>query len=412
MHPSITRRAAVFAAALACAAAAGAQQGQTIKIAWIDPMSGAAATAVGQLKAAQLLAEEFNRKGTSGVRFEVLAFDSKLSPPEAVAALRSAIDQGVQYVLHGVGSGVSLALIEALERHNARNKGKEVIYFNHGAIDPELTNEKCSYWHFRVDAHGGMKVATVTTYLKDLPEAKKIYLFNQNYAHGQQVSQAARQMLKEKRPDMAIVGDDLVPLLQVRDFSPYVAKIRQSGADSVMTGNWGTDFSLFVRALQDAGLHQVKLYTYYGHEVGNPTVLASSPDVKAYSISYAHHNMGEPIASILREFKQRTGEDFTQTSLYNSFALLDAAFAQTGSTDPVKVAAALEGMRINSFNGAIHMRKEDHQLQQGMYVTQWQKAGGQYTYDSENTGYTFVPIKYIAPEQASTPTTCQMKRPS
>jgi len=412
MHPFITRRAAVFAAALACAAAAGAQQGQTVKIAWIDPMSGAAALAVNQLKASQLLAEEFSRKGASGVRFEVLSFDSKLSPTEAVAALRSAIDQGVQYVMHGVGSSVSLALVEALERHNARNKGREVLYFNHGAIDPELTNEKCSYWHFRVDAHGGMKVATVTTYLQDLPEAKKIYLFNQNYAHGQQVSKAARQMLKEKRPDMEIVGDDLIPLLQVRDFAPYVAKIRQSGADAIMTGNWGTDFSLFVRALQDAGLHQVKLYTYYGHDAGNPTVLASSPDVKAYSISYAHHNMGEPIASILQEFKKRTGEDFTQTSIYHSFALLDAAFAQTASTDPVQVAAALEGMQITSFNGAIHMRKEDHQLQQGMYVTQWQKTSAQYPRDAENTGYTFAPVQYIDPAQASTPTTCRMKRPA
>jgi len=256
-----------------------------------------------------------------------------------------------------------------------------------------------------------MKVAAITTWLKYLPEAKKIYLFNQNYAHGQQVSRAAKEMLRQKRPDMEIVGDDLVPLLQVRDFAPYVAKIRQSGADSILTGNWGTDFSLFVKALQDAGLHHVKLYTYYGHDLGNPTVLASSPDVQAYSVSYAHHNMGGPIAPILQEFKKRTGEDFTQTSIYNSFALLDAAFAKTASTNPAKVAAALEDMKISSFNGEIQMRRQDHQLQQGMYITQWQKAGGEYAYDAENTGHVFAPVKYIEAAQASTPSICNMKRP-
>ena len=46
----------------------------------------------------------------------------------------------------------TLAIMDALEKHNARNKGKEVLYLNYAAVDPDLTNSKCSYWHFRLDA--------------------------------------------------------------------------------------------------------------------------------------------------------------------------------------------------------------------------------------------------------------------
>jgi len=226
--------------ALACATGAMAQKGETVKVAWIDPLSGLmAALGSNQLKSLQYIAEELNKGTASGVKFEIIGIDNKLSPQETTAALRSAMDQGVRYVFQGNGSGPALAIMDALEKHNARNKGKEVVYLNYAAVDPDLTNSKCSYWHFRLDADTSMKMEALTTYMKDVPEVKKVYLINQNYSHGQQVSKYAKEMLKRKRPDVEIVGDDFSPLAQVRDFAPYIAKIKQSGADSVITGNWG-----------------------------------------------------------------------------------------------------------------------------------------------------------------------------
>jgi len=322
------------------------------------------------------------------------------------------MDQGARYVIQGNGSGAALAIIDALEKHNARNKGQELLYINHGAVDPDLTNSQCSYWHFRMDADTSMKMEALTTYMKDEPSIKKLYLINQNYSHGQQVSRFAKDMLKAKRPDIEIVGDDFSPLAQVRDFAPYVAKIKASGADSVITGNWGTDLSLLIKAANDAGLHQVKFYTYYAAGGGAPTALAASGDVQVYAVGYGHYNMGPPIDALMDEYKKRFNDDFTQTSIYHDFAVLDAAFAKTGSTEPAKVAAALEGMRLTSFNGEIAIRKDDHQIQQGLYIVKWQKADAKYPYDAENTGYTLAPIRHIEAAQASTPTTCQMKRPA
>ena len=397
---------------LASASGAFAQKGETVKIAWLDPLSGLmAAVGTNQLRTTQFLAEEFNKKNAAGVKFEVIGIDNKLSPQETTSALRSAMDQGARYVMQGNGSGPALAIIDALEKHNARNPGKEVIYLNYAAVDPDLTNSKCSYWHFRYDADTSMKMEALTTYMKDQPDIKKIYLINQNYSHGQQVSKFAKAMMKRKRPEVEFVGDDLHPLAQVRDFSPYIAKIKQSGADTVITGNWGSDLTLLIKAANDAGLN-VKFYTYYAVTTGTPTAMGAASADKVYQVSYAHYNMGGEIGKLADQYKAKFNDDLYTSDIYTVFASLVEAFTRTKSTDPVKVAAALEGMRFKSFNGEVEMRKTDHQLQQGLYITRWEKASAKYPYSPENTGYTLVPVKYYEPYVASTPTSCQMKRPS
>ena len=406
-------RAVAVSAMAVSAGGAWAQKGETVKLAWIDPLSGLmAAVGTNQLKTFQLLAEEFNQKNASGVKFEVVALDNKLSPQETTAALRSAMDQGVRYIAQGNGSGPALAIMDALEKHNARNKGKEVVFLNYAAVDPDLTNSKCSYWHFRLDADTSMKMEALTTYMKDVPEVKKVYLINQNYSHGQQVSKFAKEMLKRKRPDVEIVGDDFSPLAQVRDFAPYVAKIKQSGADTVITGNWGSDLALLVKAANDAGLNNVKFYTYYGIATGAPTAMGAAAAGKVYMVGYGHLNMPGTMDKIVKGFKAKVNDDMYTGTVYTGLNMLDQAFAKAKTTDPVKVAATMEGMKFQNYNGEVEMRKTDHQLQQGLYILRWEKAGGKYPMDSENTGYTFAPVKYYEPYVASTPTSCQMKRPS
>jgi branched-chain amino acid transport system substrate-binding protein len=400
------------AAMLALAGGAMAQKGETVKIAWLDPLSGLmAAVGTNQLKTYQFMAEEFNKKNAAGVKFEIIGIDNKLSPQETTSALRSAIDQGARYVTQGNGSGPALAIIDALEKHNARNPGKEVIYLNYAAVDPDLTNSKCSYWQFRFDADTSMKMEALTSWMKDQPEIKKVYLLNQNYSHGQQVSKFAKANLSRKRPDIQIVGDDLHPLAQVRDFSPYIAKIKQSGADTVVTGNWGSDLALLIKAANDAGLNDVKFLTYYAVTSGTPTAMGAASGGKVYQVSYAHYNMGGEMQKLADQFKAKFNDDLYTSDIYTVFVALSEAFAKAKSTEPIKVAPVLEGMKFKSFNGEVELRKTDHQLQQGLYITRWEKATAKYPYNPENTGYTLVPLKFFEPYVASTPTSCDMKRP-
>ena len=400
-------------AAMGQAKSAKPLDGQVVKMAWIDPLSGLMAP-VGnnQLKSWQYMIEKFNQNNPAGVKFEVLGLDNKLSPTESLNALKSATDQGIRYIIQGNGSSVALALVDAVNKYNERNPGKEVIFLNEAAVDPDLTNSKCSFWHFRFDADTTMKMEAMTTFMKDQKDIKKVYLLNQNYSHGQQVAKYGKEYLKRKRPDIEIVGEDLHPLAQVRDFAPYIAKIKASGADSVITGNWGSDLALLVKAANEGG-YNGKFFTYYTGVTGTPTALGTSGAGKVYQVSYVHYNMGGAMDPIMKEFKAKFNDDLYTASIIRIYEYLGEAMAKAKSTDPVKVALAMEGLKLKStFGGETEMRKADHQLQQSLYITVWQKADAKYPYSPENTGMTLAPLAEYPPYVSSTPTSCQMTRPA
>ena len=400
-------------AAFVCAGAAFAQKGETVKMVRIDAQTGLLGpVGVSQLKGFQFFAEKFSGTGNpAGVKFEVTGIDNKLSPTESLNALKAAIDQGVRYIIQGNGSSVALALSDAVTKHNERNPGKEVIYLNDSAVDPDLTNSKCSYWHFRFDADTSMKMEAMSSFMKDQPDIKKVYILGQNYSHGVQVAKYAKETLARKRPDIQIVGEDLHPLAQTRDFAPYIAKIKASGADTVITGNWGSDLSLLIKAANEGG-YTGKFFTYYAGVTGTPTALGTNGAGRVYQIAYNHYNMGGQMDKWMKEFKAKYNDDFYTGSTIRIFETLGAAMAKAKSTDPVKVAAALEGIKVKSFNGEVEIRKADHQLQQPLYMTVWEKASAKYPYSPENTGMTLVPLKEYPNYVSSTPTSCQMKRPS
>src|SRR6201996_2398657 len=234
----------ILAAAMMLPVLGGTANAQeTVKIGYIDPLSGGGAS-VGEVgfKTFQFMADELNAKGgILGKKVEIVPLDNKTNPQESLIQAQKAIDSGVRYLTQGNGSSVAGALSDFVSKYNDRNPGKEVLYFNYAAVDPILTNDKCSFWHFRWDANSDIKMEALTNYMKTVPAIKKVYLINQDYSFGQSVKTQARAMLKAKRPDIEIVGDELVPLLKVTDFAPYVAKIKAAGADSVVTGNWGQD---------------------------------------------------------------------------------------------------------------------------------------------------------------------------
>jgi branched-chain amino acid transport system substrate-binding protein len=410
---SIQLKIITAAVALACASGAMAQKGEVVKMVRIDAQSGLLGpVGINQLKSYQFFAEKFSGKGNpAGVTFEVTGIDNKLSPAESLNALKSAIDQGVRYIIQGNGSSVALALSDAVTKHNERNPGKEVIYINDAAVDPDLTNSKCSYWHFRFDADTSMKMEAMSSFMVDQKDIKKVYILGQNYSHGVQVAKFTKETLGRKRPDIQIVGEDLHPLAQVRDFAPYIAKIKASGADTVITGNWGSDLSLLIKAAMEGG-YTGNFYTYYAGVTGTPTAMGTNGAGKVYQIAYGHYNMGGQMDKWMAEFKAKYNDDFYTYSVIRAYQLLGAAMAKAKSTDPVKVAAALDGLRVDSFNGEVEMRKLDHQLQQPLYMTVWQKADKKYPYSPENTGMTLVPLKEYPNYVSSTPTSCQMKRPS
>ncbi|MBF8177317.1 MAG: branched-chain amino acid ABC transporter substrate-binding protein [Burkholderiaceae bacterium] len=388
---------------------------ENVRIAFIDPLSGPFAP-VGQnlFNSFKTIAELSNQKQWGGQNtVEIVGFDNKGSPQESLIQLKSAIDQGYRYITQGNGSGVALALIDAINKHNERNPGKEVLFLNHSAGDPALTNSKCSFWHFRFDANSEMKMESLTTFMAKDPKIKKIYIIGQNYALGQEISRSTRAYMGRKRPDVQIVGDDLHPIGQVKDFSPYVAKMKASGADTIITANWGADLALLVRAARDADL-KANFYTLYAATTGVPTAMGAAGLDRVKYVAYWNLN-NETYAGkeIIEGFKKKYNDDYYAMASYTVLSMLGKAFKESGSTDPVKVALAMEGMKVKSLNGEVEMRKSDHQAQQPLYIATWVKQNNtDVKFDQENTGYGWRTDQKIDAYVAAQPTSCQMKRPS
>jgi branched-chain amino acid transport system substrate-binding protein len=397
------------------AAAAPAVTPQTVRIAYIDPLSGPfAGVGSNLLKHFQFTVDAINARQLAGpgVKFEMVSFDNKASPQETLTVLKQVIDQGIRFVVQGQGSGAALALIDAIEKHNERNPAQSILFLNYAAVDPDLTNSKCSFWHFRFDANTDMKMEALTTYIKDRPEVKNVFLINQNYSHGQQVARVAKELLSKKRPDIKIVGEDLHPLGQVRDFAPYIAKMRAANADTVITGNWGPDLALLLRAARDAGLN-ANFYTYYAGVIGTPTAVGPAGENRMRQVAYWHPNIaGYPGEQQYLEFKKKFNEEWYALATHTSLTMLADAMKRTGSTDPLKVAYAMEGAKMASLHGDIEMRAADHQLLQPLWISSWTKVGGQNKHDVEKTGYTWKTEVAFPTFVASQPTSCVMKRPA
>jgi branched-chain amino acid transport system substrate-binding protein len=394
--------------------ASAAAFADNIKIAFIDPLSGPfAPVGQNQLKSFQTMAAMANeQKWAPGHTFEVVGFDNKASAQESLTQLKAVIDQGYRYITQGNGSGVGLALLDAINKHNERNPGKEIIFLNYAAIDPDMTNSKCSFWHFRFDANSDMKMEALTSYMAPNKDIKSVYIIGQNYSFGQAVSRAAKDYLKRKRPDIKIAGDDLHPIAQVKDFSPYIAKIKASGADTVITGNWGSDLALLIRAAKDADL-KTNFYTYYAVTTGVPKAMGASGAERVKIVGNWLAN-ADPKASksLVEGYKKKYNDDFYTAQTHSSIGMLAQAIKTSKSVDPVKVAFAMEGAKFNSLNGEVMMNKVDHQLQQPLYIATWTKVNGKdVVFDQEDTGYGWKMDKKIDAYLANQPTSCQMKRP-
>ena len=111
-----------------------------------------------------------------GAKFELETFDTKSSPQEALISLKQMTDKGLRYFFMGNGSNVAIALSDAVSKHNARNPDQSILFLDYGAVDPSLTNDKCSFWHFRFDADTDMKMQVLTNYMAKQKSIKKVYL--------------------------------------------------------------------------------------------------------------------------------------------------------------------------------------------------------------------------------------------
>lgn len=391
-----------------------------IKLALVESLSGPFAN-TGEAVFRNLLwaTERVNARG--GVRLPdgnhtlvIERFDSKGQNEEALSALRAAIDNGARIIMQGNSSATAAALLDAIEKHNSRDPARRVLYLNYSAVDPALTNERCSFWHFRFDAHADMRMAALMEVIKDDKAVHSAYLIGQDYSFGQAVLREARRQLAAQRPDVRIVGDELHPVGRVKDFAPYAVKIKQSGAQAVITGNWGNDLMLLVKAAREAG-YEGRFYTFYGNALGAPAALGEAGVGKVLAVADWLPNVQTAQSrAFYQSFRQRfpdPRDDYVHMRMQLMIEALAQSLEKAGSTDTVAVARAMEQAQVQLAGRSGRMRAADHQFQQSLVVGMMEKQGSAgVDFDVEGSGYGFKVVREIAAAKAEMPSQCQMKR--
>jgi len=395
---------------------AGTALAENFKFAVIDPLSGPAAVVTERiLNVLTYSVNKVNEEGgLNGTPIEVLTFDNKMSPQETAIQAQKAIDQGARILQTSVSSGNTFALVDFVAKYNRRNPDNKVVVFDGASHDPLTTGEKCNYYSFSWVLNADMKTKGLGVYLKGQPEITKVYLMNAEGSSGQTTRARVIETLKQVRPDIEIVGDDTHPLQKVTDFAPYVAKIRGSGADAVITSDWGADLALVLKAAGEAKL-PTKWFTYFSTGPGAPTSIKQAGlDNLVYSVFDGDAGIDNAdLKAFETAFRAEKG---TSASPFpgdiSAIRALKEAAAKAGSNDVDALVAALEGIELKTVFGAeARVRPEDHQLITQMAVSTFGPVaeGG---LDEEGTGWgwhtrAIVPASDITLE----PVNCKMERP-
>ncbi|HMW23397.1 MAG TPA: branched-chain amino acid ABC transporter substrate-binding protein [Burkholderiaceae bacterium] len=411
------------AASLVCSLPLLAQAAATpIRVGLIEGLSGPFGNA-GEAVARNLqwAVERVNARG--GVKLpdgahplELLRLDSKGSAEEALSVLKSALDQNVAFVAQGNSSAVAGVLVDALNKHNQREPAHRALFLNYSAVDPALTNEKCSPWHFRFDAHADMRLGALMDVLAQDSALKRVYLVGQDYSFGQYVVRRSQEAIAQRRPDVTVVGQELHPVGRVKDFLPYATKIKASGAQAVVTGNWGNDLTLLVKAAREVGFDG-KFYTFYGNALGVPGALGEAGVGRVVALAEWHPNAGGQASdALVQGFRQRfpkPEDDYLHLRMQVMVEMLAQAIERAKSADATAVAKALSGARYDGKSlgglGQGVMRAGDHQFIQPLYVSVMQKAGSEgVRFDAEGSGYGFRTLRYLSAAQTELPHSCKM----
>ena len=423
----LRRQALKWSAAALCALAAGgaaqaqgAPAGKPIQLALVESLSGAFAN-TGEAVYRNILwaTERVNARGgvqlPGGARpLAVARYDSKGQNEEALSALRAAIDDGARVILQGNSSATAAVLIEAIHKHNERAPDKRVIFLNYSAVDPILTNEKCSFWHFRFDAHADMRMAALMEVMREDKSLKSVYLIGQDYSFGQAVLREAKKQLAAQRPDVAVVGEELHPIGRVKDFAPYAVKIKASGAQAVVTGNWGNDLTLLVKAAREVG-YDGSFYTFYGNAMGAPAAIGDAGIGKVVAVADWLPNVpGAQSEAFYQSFRQRfpkPQDDYVHMRMQLMVEALAQSIERAGSTDTLAIARQMENASVQLSGQGGSMRAADHQFQQALAVGVMDRQGAPgVKFDVEGSGYGFRVVRQISAAKAQQPHTCQMQR--
>jgi len=318
------------------------------------------------LQGVEVAVKEINKAGgLLGRPLELVIEDNQMKPEIAVQKLRKLIQSDkCEAIFQGSSSAVALSIAQAIPRYKK-------IYVPVAAFAMDLTGANFSPYIFRTDANVAILSKTMATYVGKQKNLKKVYMVNMDYSFGHDVASFYEKFVKEVAPDTEIVGKDFHPMFN-KDFAPYISKVKASGADYLLTCNWGTDLIQLIIQARSLGLK----IPFAGILQADINALAAMPGDEAvgnYAVASFVPGLDNPEAKKLEEsFYEKAGVWPVEQIwyAYKGVVLWAEAVKKAGSIDTDKVIKAFEGMKWNGPTGTVTMRAQDHQLMQPMIAAQ------------------------------------------
>ncbi|MBS0244282.1 MAG: ABC transporter substrate-binding protein, partial [Proteobacteria bacterium] len=239
----LTRRAMLSGASAAVVApniwtSAQAQAGNTIKIGMPLALTGALGSVGQQQKrGAEFHAKLVNEKGgILGRKIELLIEDTAGNPAACVRKAQEMVERQDCRLFTGITlSSEALAVVPKLAEWNA-------IFISSDNGDGRLTAESFVPNFFRANVSGPMGTRAVSLYLREA-KLEKFYAIGMDYAWGHNSVQVFEDEVKKMGKQF--VGKVFAPT-GTKDYSTYITKIRQSGADGVYMVLAGDDNAAFL----------------------------------------------------------------------------------------------------------------------------------------------------------------------
>ena len=232
-----------------------AENEEPIKIGTLLSYSGVYAILGEEItNALELAFEEVNYE-ISGRKLQVIKRDTEVKPNIALNKARELISSEKVDILVGpVASSEALAI-----RDLVVSTKTPLIVANAGAN--VITGKKCSKYITRISFSNYQINAPMGPWLAN-KGVKTAFLLAPNYAAGKEQMGAFKSTFEASGGK--IIGEEYTPFRKTKDFGPYLARIKNSGADAVYVFYAGGEAINFIKQAHSFGLGDVMKITGAG----------------------------------------------------------------------------------------------------------------------------------------------------
>jgi len=381
MSVRLTRRKALRTmAAVAAGVAApavitryGWAQTGTIKLGMVEPLSGPNKYyGEARIDAVRLVVERINAGGgILGRQVEFLPVDSEMKPDVSAKRSRELLRDAKVDFITGFSAPVNMAV--AREANAARK-----IFVSSTTLPTDMTAGGFYPTTFACSPNAEMYGNGQLHVVKNMP-FRKIYVLGQDVGSGRVMGEYfARRFPAIKRADQELVGVEYHPTFRVSDFGPYITKVIASGADCLVTPNYGPDQQLLIKQGFELGWKLKVVGPYLNDpvilkELGaagvgnivaaiNIVTLATPQNQEWVKLFRARYPDTKHLYSVV--------PDAATGMAINAYSWMFDIAKRTGSLDTEAMIKTWEGAKFQALWGEVEMRACDHQIQTGIAMAE------------------------------------------